>query len=123
MMIHPSFIRREIIRSSKQAMVFILCVGLSLVTLTAFSGFSKSIHQSLLHDARKLHAADIIIRSYETLSSPLSQAISEKVQEGSAELARYHEFYSVIRTNDDSTSVLSLLRSWKRGIPSMAMSY
>ncbi len=117
MMIHPGFIRREIIRSSKQAMVFILCVGLSLVTLTAFSGFSKSIYQSLLHDARKLHAADIIIQSYETLSNPLSQAISEKVQEGSAELARYHEFYSVIRTNDDSTSVLSLLKVVEKGYP------
>ncbi len=116
-MIHPGFIRREIVRSSKQAMVFILCVGLSLVTLTAFSGFSKSIHQSLLHDARKLHAADIIIRSYETLSDPLSEVISEKVQEGRAELARYHEFYSVIRTNDDRASVLSLLKVVEKGYP------
>jgi putative ABC transport system permease protein len=117
MMIHPGFIRREIARSSKQAVVFILCVGLSLVTLTAFGGFSKSIHQSLLHDARKLHAADIVIRSYETLSEPLSQALSENVQEGRVVLARYHEFYSVIRTNDDSTSVLSQLKVVEKGYP------
>ena len=75
MMFHPGFIRREVTRSSKQAVVFILCVGLSLVTLTAFGGFSKSIHQSLLHDARKLHAADIVVRSYETLSEPLSRCL------------------------------------------------
>ena len=117
MMIHPGFIRREIARSSKQAVVFILCVGLSLVTLTAFGGFSKSIHQSLLHDARKLHAADIVIRSYETLSEPLSRAISENVQEGRVALARYHEFYSVIRTDDDSTSVLSQLKVVEKGYP------
>ncbi len=117
MMIHHGFIRREITRSSKQALVFILCVGLSLVTLTAFGGFSKSIHQSLLHDARKLHAADIVIRSYETLSEPLSQAISENVQEGRVALARYHEFYSVIRTSDDSSSVLSQLKVVEKGYP------
>ena len=117
MMIHPRFIRREISRSSKQAVVFILCVWLSLVTLTAFSGFSKSIQQSLLQDARKLHAADIIIRTYETLSEPLSKAISEHVEAGRAELSRYHEFYSVVRSKDDSTSVLSLLKVVEKGYP------
>ena len=117
MMFHPGFIRREITRSSKQAVVFILCVGLSLVTLTAFGGFSKSIHQSLLHDARKLHAADIVVRSYETLSEPLSRAISENVQKGHVALARYHEFYSVIRTSDDSSSVLSQLKVVEKGYP------
>lgn len=117
MMIHPSFIRREISRSSNQAMLFILCVGLSLVTLTAFSGFSKSIHQSLLNDARELHAADIIIRSYEALSDPLEQAISKQVREGRAERVRYYEFYTVIRTGDDSASALSLLKVVEKGYP------
>jgi len=117
MIIYPGFIRREIVRSSKQAVVFILCVGLSLVTLTSFSGFSKSIHQSLLQDARKLHAADIVIRSYETLSESLSRAISEYVQEGRVALARYHEFYSVIRTSDDSASVLSRLKVVEKAYP------
>jgi putative ABC transport system permease protein len=116
-MIRPAIIRREITRSSKQAMVFVLCVGLSLVTLTAFSGFSKSIHQSLLNDARELHAADIIIRSYETLSDPLDQAISEQIQAGWVERARYHEFYSVIRTSDDSASALALLKVVEKGYP------
>ncbi len=117
MMIHPSFIRREISRSSNQAMLFILCVGLSLVTLTAFSGFSKSIHQSLLNDARELHAADIIIRSYEALSDPLEQAISKQVREGRTERVRYYEFYTVIRTGDDSASALSLLKVVEKGYP------
>lgn len=117
MMIHPGFIRREIARSSKQAVVFILCVGLSLATLTAFGGFSKSMHESLLQDARKLHAADIVVRSYETLSEPLSRAISENVQAGHVALARYHEFYSVIRTSDDSSSVLSQLKVVEKGYP------
>jgi putative ABC transport system permease protein len=117
MMIHPGFIRREIARSSKQAVVFILCVGLSLVTLTAFGGFSKSIHQSLLHDARKLHAADIVVRSYEMLSEPLSKAISENVRAGHVVLTQYHEFYSVVRTSDDSNSVLSQLKVVEKGYP------
>ncbi len=116
-MIHPGIIRREIARSSKQAMVFILCVGLSLVTLTAFTGFSKSVNQSLLNDARKLHAADIIIRSDEALGDPLDQAITEQVQAGRVERTQYHEFYSVIRTRDDSASALSLLKVVEKGYP------
>ena len=117
MLIHPHFIRREIFRSSKQAMVFILCVWLSLVTLTAFTGFSKSIHQSLLNDARELHAADIIIRSRQALSTPLQAEISKQVQTGKVEQASYHEFYSVIRTKDDTASVLSLLKVVEKGYP------
>jgi len=117
MMIHFDFIQREIKRSSSQALVFVLCVWLSLVTLTAFSGFSKSIQQSLLHDARKLHAADIIIRSQEALSNPMVKAISEHVEAGRAELTRYHEFYSVVRTGDDKASVLSLLKAVEKGYP------
>jgi len=115
--IQINFLRRDISRASTLAIVFILCVWLSLVTLSAFTGFSKSVNRSLLNDARKLHAADIIIRSYETLSTPLQQAITEQVQKGTAELARYHEFYSVVRTMDDSASVLSLLKVVEKGYP------
>ena len=116
-MIHPDIIRRDIARSSKQAMVYILCVGLSLVTLTAFSGFSKSVNQSLLSDARKLHAADIIIRSDQTLSASLARTISDLVQAGRVEQTRYYEFYSVVRNGDDSASVLSLLKVVQKGYP------
>lgn len=116
-MIHLAFIRREIVRSSKQAIVFVLCVGLSLVTLTAFTGFSISIHQSLLNDARKLHAADIIIRSYEPISAPLEGAISDLVQKGNIQRSKYHEFYNVTRNMDESASALALLKVVDKAYP------
>ena len=70
-MIHGHFIIREITRSSKQAIVFCLCVALSLTSLTVFSGFSESVSQILLTDAKKLHAADIIVHSHNKLSNEL----------------------------------------------------
>jgi len=117
MIIVRGYLRREVTRSSMLAMVFILCVGLSLVTLTAFTGFSKSVNVSLLNDARKLQAADIIIRSYEPLSQALQHAVDQQVRSGAVNLTRYHEFYSVVRSEDETRSMLSLLKVVERGYP------
>lgn len=101
------FIFRQLFRSSKQAIVFIFCVVLSLSAITAFSGFSESVNRSVLGDARKFHAADIIVRSRSTLSDPLDRAMDDLVQKGRVERARYYEFYSVVRAGDDNASVLA----------------
>ena len=116
-MIHTHFIIREIARSSKQALVFCLCVALSLTSLTAFSGFSKSVYHALLTDARKLHAADIIVHSHEKLSDDLNRAISDEVRQGSVVRTRYYEFYSMVRTADDQASVLSNIKVVEKGYP------
>jgi putative ABC transport system permease protein len=71
---HLPTILRQVRRSSRQSGLFVLCVALSLTTLTAFSGFARSVGRALLDDARTLHAADIIIRSYDPISGPLLQA-------------------------------------------------
>ena len=109
-MIHSRFIIREVLRSSRQATLFVLCVILSLTTLTAFNGFSKSVNRSLLSDARKLHAADIIIRSYDPISAALSAAVNDRVDRRQVELAKYHEFYSVVRSPDEQKSQLTQLK-------------
>jgi len=116
-MIHGNFIIREITRSSKQAIVFCLCVALSLTSLTVFSGFSESVSQILLTDAKKLHAADIIVHSHDKLSNELEIAISEQVREGKIDRSRYWEFYSMVRRMDDQASVLSLLKVVEKGYP------
>ncbi|RJQ55662.1 MAG: FtsX-like permease family protein [Desulfobacteraceae bacterium] len=116
-MIHSGFIMREIARSSKQAVVFCLCVALSLTSLTAFSGFSKSVYRTLSADARKLHAADIIVHSHEKLSDELDRAISAEIREGAAVRTRYYEFYSVVRTADDRASVLSNVKIVEKEYP------
>jgi len=72
--IHILFLIRQLMRSSNQALVFILCVVLSIGSITAFSGFSENVNRVLLKDARKLHAADIIIRSGSEISDGLGRS-------------------------------------------------
>ena len=75
-MTRAKFTMREIARSSKQAGVFCLCVALSLACLTVLTGFSKSVSRIILKDAKKLHAADIIVHSHEKLSPGFDKAIT-----------------------------------------------
>ena len=114
---HMPTIIRQVRRSSRQAGLFVLCVALSLTALTAFSGFADSVGRALLLDARALHAADIIIRSYDPISAPLSQAIDRLVDQGRVRQARVHEFYSVVRAPDNRASVLSSVKVVTPGYP------
>ena len=116
-MIHTQFIIRQLSRSSKQAVVFILCIVLSLSTLTAFTGFSKSVNRSLLGDAKKLHAADIIIRTYDKISDGLEKAVAEQVRLGRVALAKFYEFNSVVLAPDKQKSLLSRLKVVEKGYP------
>ncbi|MFO7712929.1 ABC transporter permease [Desulfosarcina sp.] len=107
---HMPTILRQVRRSSSQSALFVLCVALSLTTLTAFSGFARSVGRALIDDARSLHAADIIIKSYDPISAPLTRAIGRLVDQGRIEGANVHEFYSVVRAADHDASVLSRLK-------------
>ena len=107
---HLPFLVRQLMRSSKQALVFVLCVTLSLITLTALSGFSQSVRSALLKDARKLHAGDIIIRSYSPISPQLKHAVAEMERQGRIQQTHYFRFYSVVRRTDDSASLLASLK-------------
>jgi putative ABC transport system permease protein len=114
---HLPTILRQVRRSSRQSGLFVLCVALSLTTLTAFSGFARSVGRALLDDARTLHAADIIIRSYDPISAPLLQAIGRLADQQRIVRANVHEFYSVVRAPDEKTSVLSRLKVVAPGYP------
>lgn len=94
-----------------------MCVALSIVSLIALSGFSASVHTSLLNDARSLHAADIIIRSHYQLPATLTDVIKELEQKGAVASARVYEFYSVVRTAENSDSVLAKLKVVEKGYP------
>ncbi len=117
MMGHLSLIIRQARRSSPQAVLFVLCVALSLTTLTAFSGFATGVGRSLLNDARKLNAADIIISSYDPISGPLSRTINRWVADGRVQRANVHRFFSVVRAEDEATSVLAGLKVVGSGYP------
>jgi putative ABC transport system permease protein len=101
---------RQLVHSSRQALVFVLCVTLSLTTLTAFSGFSRSVRQALLADARSLHAADIILRASTPFSPMLQSAVDLEVAAGRIEATHIYNFFSVVRTVNDAASLLARLK-------------
>jgi putative ABC transport system permease protein len=115
--IHILFLFRQLLRSSNQALVFILCVVLSIGSITAFSGFSENVNRVLLKDARKIHTADIIIRSGSEISDGLGLAIDQLILDGRVEKTRYYRFYSVVRTIDENKSVLSDVKIVEKGYP------
>ena len=115
--LHRHFILRQIMRSRRQAMMFVMCVALSIVTLIALNGFSASVHKSLLNDARSLHAADIIIRSNYDIPPAIKHAVKKLEDDGSVASAKVYEFYSVVRTTDDRDSLLARLKVVQNGYP------
>ncbi|HIJ94561.1 MAG TPA: FtsX-like permease family protein [Desulfuromonadales bacterium] len=106
------------IRSSRrQSVVFVLCVALSVVTLVTLGSFTRSVHSSLLRDARTLHAADLVITSHAPLSPALIRAVSGANQRNEIESARVYEFYSIVRALNGDTSLLSNLKVVEPGYP------
>ena len=108
---------RQIRGSLRQSSLFVLCVALSVVTLVSLGSFSRSVHSSLLRDARVLHAADIIIRAHSPFSEALTRAVAEKKSSNKIETARVYEFYSVVRAADNETSLLADLKIVEPGYP------
>jgi putative ABC transport system permease protein len=117
MILNLRFIYRQIKSSGKQALIFILCVALSLLTLVSLGGFSSSVRSSMLKDARQLHGADIIIHSHYPLSPGLAAAIGELENKGAASGALVHEFYSMATNPARHKSVLSHLKVVEKGYP------
>ena len=114
---HLPTVIRQVRRSSTQAVLFVLCVALSLSALTAFSGFGRSVKRALQDDARILHAADILIRSSDPISAPLSRAVERLLEQARVRRAMVHAFYSVVRDTGKTASVLSRLKVVEPGYP------
>ena len=111
------FIIRQIARSRRQAVVLVLCVALSIVTLISLNGFSASVHTSLLKDAKTLQAADIIIQSYHEISLATVSSIRQFEDQNQIISNRVWEFYSVVRSQKGRDSVLAKLKIVQPGYP------
>ena len=116
-MFHHAFLFRQIRRSGKQSGVFVLCVMLSMVSLIALNGFSASVNQSLMRDARQLNAGDIIIRSHYPFSPGLTGAVDRLRKTGAADAARLYEFYAIARSPSEDRSVLTQVKVADAGYP------
>ncbi|MCU0575084.1 MAG: FtsX-like permease family protein [Syntrophobacteraceae bacterium] len=116
-MLHRSFILRQITRSGRQSLVFVLCVTLSIVTLVALSGFRSSVNQAVLEDARALHGGDIIIHSHQPLSDNLARAVADWEARGELQSVKTYEFYSVVRVRGTHRTLLAGLKVVEPGYP------
>ena len=105
------------IRSRRQAFVFVLCVALSIVTLISLNGFSASVRTSMQKDAKKLHAADIIIHSHYDLSPAVINAIARLEAGNKITGTRVWEFYSMVRPQNNQGSLLAKLKVVEAGYP------
>ncbi len=94
-----------------------LCVALSIVTLISLNGFSDSVNTSLLNDAKTLHAADIIIRSYQEINPATVNAVRQLENQGQIIGNRVWEFYSVVRSQMSRDSLLAKLKIVQPGYP------
>ena len=115
--VYLRFLRAEIRYSGKQSIIFILCVALSIMTLTALNSFKRDVHSNLLGESRNLHGGDIIISS----SGPFREAqLAEITQLAGREnipLLKTNEFYSVIRPEEQTSPLLVQIKSVEPGYP------
>ncbi len=113
----PRLILRELGQNRQQTAVLLLCIALSVVGLTALGGFQANVREAMLRDARQLHAADVIVRS----SFPFLPAMEDKLRAYDArddvDVTRLWEFYTVVRTMDESASLLSAVKIVGAGYP------
>jgi putative ABC transport system permease protein len=115
-MLSTKLVIRDIVQSRHQALVFVLCVVMAIVSLVAVNGFSESVNTVLRADARALHAGDIIIHSHQPLSPGLLEAVAAIESDHRAEVARIYEFYSVVRT-ESADSLLANIKVVEKGYP------
>jgi putative ABC transport system permease protein len=113
----PRLIIRELYQNRQQTAVLFLCIVLSVVGLTALGGFQANVREAMLRDARQLQAADIIVRSSFPLLPPLEDKLQAYAAREDVDLTRIWEFYSVVRTMDESYSLLSSVKVVSPGYP------
>lgn len=107
---HPGFIRRQLTANRRQALLFVLCVALSLISLVALHGFGESINQALLRDAKVINGGDLIVEANFPWSQPLLATIAQIEERGQAVVARTAEFVSVVRQGQGEETLLCNLK-------------
>lgn len=116
-LLHPGFIRRQFSGAGSQTGIFLLCVALSMLALVSLRGFGRSVNAALLHDARGLHAADVILHAHRDFSPGLTGAVAALARRGEVEAARTWEFYSMVTPQGRDGSLLTNVKAVEPGYP------
>ena len=111
------FLIREILHSKSQALVFVLCVALSLISIVAINSFRRDVQQSIVSDARGLHGGDVIVHSHYELSQAIQQELATLREVKGIQTVSTWEFYSVARREDGLDSLFSNIIAVEAGYP------
>lgn len=111
------FLIREILHSKSQALVFVFCVALSLISIVAINSFRRDVQQSIVSDARGLHGGDVIVHSHHEPSPGLQLELASLGRETGVRALRTWEFYSVARREDGQDSLFSNILAVEDGYP------
>lgn len=116
-MIHYRFLLEELHHGGKQAVTFMVCVALSIATLTALNSFGRDVRGTLIDEARALQGGDIIIHAHQPLSDRLVDAIDALAGDGRLSRQNTLEFYTVALAETDSTPLLSAVKAVEPAYP------
>jgi putative ABC transport system permease protein len=117
MMIHYRFLLEELRYGGKQVITFVVCVALSIATLTALNSFKRDVHGSLIDEARDLQGGDIIIHAHQPISEQLLLAVDDLVQEKRAQRQKTIEFYTVALSEAKDSSLLASIKAVESAYP------
>ena len=115
--LHPRLLLREAAALGPQALLFLLCVVLAIVSLVAEQGLSTSIDQALRQDARALAAADVTIHSHAPITRALRNRVEQLRQSGQIETAAVNLFYTMARSAQREESLLAQVKAVAPGYP------
>lgn len=111
------FLLREIMHSRSQAVVFVLCVALSLVSIVAVGSFRRDVRMAIASDARTLHGGDIIIHSHADYTPALRDELAGLRREKGIVAVDTWEFYSMARRADGEQSLFCNIKAVESGYP------
>ena len=114
-MLHRRFIGRVLAQSRRQAAILVLCTALSLVSIVSLEGFAGGVRRSMTEDARRLQAADVIVRANLPFSQALVDAVAELTRTGRIAAVRVHEFYSMVRAAGGEAALLARIKVVEAG--------
>ncbi len=105
-----AFDLRQTGRSGPMGLMLVLCVALSIVSVTGLSGFTQRVNRVVLKDTQALLGGDILIRSNYPIPETLQSKLDRLTQDGSAQSARIFEFLSMVRTPANDASLLAMIK-------------
>ncbi len=111
MILHYRFLAEELRYAGKQAVTFMVCVALSIATLTALNSFRRDVHGSLIDEARALQGGDIIVHAHQPISEDLQRAIDTLAQEKRVAQQRTFDFYTVVREETSGRTLFANVKA------------